>query len=183
MTKKIISAALVVAIIVLSYFVYNSIRKPILFQKEKDKRYAEVIQRLKDIRTAEIAFFDKYQHYTADFDSLMNFMKFDSLPIVMAIGTVPDTLTEEQALALNLITRDTVNIAVSDTIRLIGKVDSMKFVPYSFGALFKLDAGTIMTGSKVKVNVFEAYDSKPFDPTDVKKVGSMIEATTSGNWE
>lgn len=171
-------------IIVLSYLIINSVNKPIKFQKEKDKRYAVVIQRLKDIRTAQLAFFDKYARYTADFDSLINFIRFDSLPVIMAIGTVPDTMTEEDALKLKLIIRDTINVAVSDTIFPENFIpDSIKFVPFTGGVKFKMQAGEIMTGSKVKVKVFEVVDSKPFDPTDVKKVGSMTEVSTSGNWE
>lgn len=184
MTKKIIQGVLIVAIIVIAYFIYNSIAKPIRFQEEKDKRYSKVIERLKDIRTAQIAFFDKYGRYTASFDSLINFIKVDSLPIVMAIGTVPDTMTEEQALKAKLIRRDTVNVAVRDTIFPKSFIaDSLKYIPFTNGSVFQMQSGEIMTGSKIKVKVFEVVDTKPFDPTDILKVGSMIEATTTGNWE
>jgi len=184
MANKIIQGVLVVAIIVLSYLIYDSIRKPIRFQEERDKRYAKIIQRLKDIRTAEFGFYEKYGRYTANFDSLIQFIKMDSMPIVKAIGTVPDTLTEEQAIKMKLVYRDTINIAIKDTLFPKGFIaDSIKYVPFSNGLIFKLQAGEIVTGSKIKVKVFEAADPQPFDPTFQLKVGSMTEASTSGNWE
>lgn len=184
MVSKIIKGVLIVAIVVLAYFIYDSIRKPIRFQEERDKRYAKIIERLKHIRTAEIGFFDKYGRYTANFDSLIMFIKNDSMPIVKAIGTVPDTLTEEQAIKMKLVYRDTINIAVKDTLFPKSFIaDSLKYVPFSNGLTFGLQAGEIVTGSKVKVKVFEAIDPKPFDPTFQLKVGSMTEASTSGNWE
>ncbi len=184
MVSKIIKGVLIVAIVVLAYFIYDSIRKPIRFQEERDKRYSQIIDRMKSIRTAELGFYDKYGRYTASFDSLINFIKRDSMPIVKAIGTVPDTLTEEQAVKMKLVYRDTINIAVKDT--LFPKTfiaDSLKFIPFSGGMEFQLKAGEIITGSKVKVKVFEAIDPNPFDPTFQLKVGSMTEASTSGNWE
>lgn len=184
MTKKIIQISLIVAIVVIAYFIYESIAKPIRFKEEKDKRYAKVIDRLKDIRTAQLAYFEKFSRYTSSFDSLISFIKLDSLPIVMAIGNVPDTMTEEQALKANLIRRDTINVAVRDTIFPKTFIaDSIKYIPFTKQAMFQMQVGEIMTGSKIKVKVFEAVDTQPFDPTDVLKVGSLTEATTTGNWE
>ncbi len=184
MKTKIIQGVLIVGIIVLAYLIFNSVSKPIKFQEERDKRYAKIIERLKLIRTAEIAFFDKYGYYTANFDSLIQFIKTDSMPIVKAIGTVPDTLTEEEAIKLKLVYRDTINIAVKDTLFPKNFIpDSLKYVPYGGGVIFDLKAGEIITGSKVKVKVFEVKDPKPFDPTYQLKVGSLTEASTAGNWE
>jgi hypothetical protein len=181
---KIIQAVLIIGIVVFVYLIINSVSKPIKFQKERDKRYAKIIERLKDIRTAEIAFFDKYGRYTASFDTLIAFIKNDSLPIVKAIGTVPDTLTEEEAVKLKIVYRDTIYVPVKDTLFKKNFIpDSLKYVPFGKGIIFDLKAGEIVTGSKVKVKVFEVKDPKPFDPTFQLKVGSMTEASTSGNWE
>lgn len=180
----IIKSVLVVGIIVLVYLIINSISKPIKFQQERDKRYTKIIERLKQIRTAQIAYYDKYGKYTMNFDSLIYFIKNDSMPIVKAIGTVPDTLTEEEAVKLKIVYRDTIFIPIKDT--LFPKffiADSLKFVPYGSGIIFDLQAGEIVTGSKVKVKVFEVKDPKPFDPTFQLKVGSLTEASTAGNWE
>ncbi len=184
MTNKIIKGVLIVGIIILVYLIINSVSKPIKFQQERDRRYSKIIERLKQIRTAQIAFYDKYGRYTSSFDTLIHFIKTDSIPIVKAIGTVPDTLTEEQAVKLKIVFRDTIYIPIRDTLfpkKFIA--DSIKFVPYSGGIMFDLKAGEIVTGSKVKVKVFEVKDPKPFDPTFQLKLGSLTEASTTGNWE
>lgn len=188
--KRLIQIGLFVVIIVLAYFLYASIEEPIAFQKEKTRRYEKVIQKLKDIRIAELSYKDVNGRFTGSFDTLINFVKFDSIPIIKKIGEIPDNLldsiTEAEAVKLGMITRDTIRISVLDTI--FGKnyfIDSLKYVPFTRGtAIFRLAAGVVETGSKVTVNVFEAVDTKPFDPNDTLKVGSLTEATNNaGNWE
>ncbi|PKP17771.1 MAG: hypothetical protein CVU05_14895 [Bacteroidetes bacterium HGW-Bacteroidetes-21] len=184
MKKKIISIVLLVVILVLAYLTYDSIMGPIRWRSEKEKRYKEVVERLKDGRKAQLAFYEKYEKYAESWDVLLNFIKTDSLPLIKAIGSVPDTLTEQQALDMKLIIRDTIPIAVSDTIFPKGyPVDSLKYIPFTNGAIFFIGAGEISTASGVKVKVFEIRDTAPFDPSNVMRVGSMTEATTSGNWE
>jgi hypothetical protein len=131
-----------------------------------------------------MAYYEKYMKYSGNWDSLINFIKYDSLPMVKAIGSVPDTLTEIEAIKMGLVVRDTFFVAVLDTV--FGKtypVDSLKYIPYTSGGLFFIGAGEITTGSGVKVKVFEIRDTQPFDPSNVMRVGSLKEATTSGNWE
>lgn len=188
-TRLIISGVLVVLVVGLSYADYMSIKVPIDFQKEKVKRYAHVIQRLKDIRTAELAYKSKFQKYTGNLDSLINFVKFDSIAFVKAIGEVPDTLTEDEALKRSLVTRDTNFVSVKDSLfkptddRVHAFVpDSLRFVPFTGGAQFKLEAGKVER-SGIKVPVFQATDSKPFDPRDPMQVGSLSDPKTNGNWE
>jgi len=182
-TEKILRFLLIILILILTFLIIRSISKPILFEKEKNKRYAKIIERLKHLRTAQLAFYDKYGYYTTNFDSLINFLKYDSINIVKSIGHVPDTLTEEEALKLKLVIRDTIKIAVKDTLFPPNfNFDSLKYVPYS-NEIFVIKTGEILTASKIKVKVFEIFDPKPFDPTFRLKVGSLEEPTTAGNWE
>ena len=184
MNKKVISIILLVVIVVLLYFAYESIMGPIRWRSEKEMRHSKIIERLKDGRKAQMAYYEKYMKYSGNWDSLINFIKFDSMPMVRAVGSVPDTLTEADALKMGLIVRDTFFVAVLDTV--FGKgypVDSLKHIPYAKSGIFFIGAGEITTGSGVKVKVFEMRDTEPFDPFDVMRVGSLKEATTSGNWE
>jgi hypothetical protein len=184
MTKKIVQIALALGIIVMGYFLYESIAKPIRFKAEKEKRYAIVIDKLKDIRTLQIAYKDVNGNFTASFDSLIHFVKFDSLPLIRAIGDVPDTLTEEQAIAKGLVTRETVKISVLDSLfKKNYSIDSIAYVPFT-KSKFKMGIGEIETGSKIKVKVFEVIDTEPFDPNQILQVGSLTEANNNaGNWE
>ncbi|MBN2667842.1 MAG: hypothetical protein JXR60_01325 [Bacteroidales bacterium] len=99
---------------------------------------------------------------------------------------VNDDISVKKALNLGFLVRDTIKISVQDTI--FGKtypIDSLRYVPFSSKhAQFKLAAGEIETASKIKVQVFEAIDTDPFDPNKILKVGSLTEATNNaGNWE
>lgn len=193
-------AILVLSALGLSYLDYKSIKDPIEFREEKERRYAVVVQRLKDIRAAQLAYRTVKGKYAPDFDVLLNFIKNDSLPVIKAIGTVPDTLTEEQALKAGYIQRDTSLVSAKDSIFssfYLGEragafyIDSLPYVPFSNGAKFNMQSGQIER-NKVNVQVFEVIAIKTdmlsgLDPMLIKsetdlKVGSMVDPNTSGNW-
>ncbi len=207
--RIVIKILLGVAIIILGYLVVESIMEPIRFNKEKKKREDATIQNLKDIRTAQVAYKTKYAKYTGSFDTLINFVKFDSFPVVMAIGRISDSLwdkgvTEKEAIKMGIIIRDTSYVSVLDSIfSTTYPIDSLRFIPYCHEEFF-LAATKIETASKVKVNVFEAhvlnnvllhglnkqliinYSAEREKITGFKglKVGSLEEATNNaGNWE
>ena len=172
---KIVNIVLIVAIIVLSFLIFRSINEPIKFKKEKERRYSLVIQRLKDIRTAELAYKSVNGKYSGSFDTLISFVKTGQFPLVKQIGNVEDSAA--------VIVRDTIFVNVKDSI-FPGNypVDSFPFIPFTEGAKFQLQAGEIEKG-KVKVKVFEVIDTAPFDKNQILKVGSMTEPSNAGNWE
>ena len=211
--KTVIQVVLLVAIIILSYLLWKSINKPISFNKEKDRIEAATIQRLKDIRSAQIAYKAEHKVFTGDFDTLIAFLKTDSFRVVQAIGSVPDSMIEEmgrikaerQALKDGLISRDTVRLSVKDSLFTAGyHIDSLRYVPFTDGYEFKLGAGVLQTTSKVPVRVFEAKVHNDvllaklnrqlvinYKETREKitgypglRVGSLEEPTNNaGNWE
>jgi len=69
-----IQIVLWVASICFAYKIYDSINGPIKFNEEKNVRYAKVINRLKDIRTAQIAHRDVKGVFSNNFDSLIKFI-------------------------------------------------------------------------------------------------------------
>jgi hypothetical protein len=191
MLRLAFSIGLGVLIIVLAYADYQSIKVPIDFQNEKEARYEHVVQRLKDIRTAELAYKAKYQRYTGSMDSLVNFINSDSLYVIKAFGEVPDGMTEENAIDSGFVTRDTLQVSVYDS--LFGErhtddrlhsfdVDSLPFVPFTRDGKFELEANMIER-SGAKVPVFRAKDGAPFDKSDPRMVGSLTDPKTNGNWE
>ena len=62
-------------IVFFSYKIYSSINSPINFNKVKTERYKKVINRLKEIRTAQIAYKDVNGIYSDNFDSLVSFIE------------------------------------------------------------------------------------------------------------
>ena len=72
--KIALQAFLWILSIFFSYQIYNSIMGPIDFNKVRDQRYAKVINRLKEIRKAQIAFKDVNGKYSKSFDTLIKFI-------------------------------------------------------------------------------------------------------------
>ncbi len=185
--KKYIQIGLAVVIVLLVYFVYDSIRRPIRFLNEKEMREAVVIDRLKDIRSAQVAYRSVYSEYTGDFDTLVDFIRYGKLPIIRKIGDAEDTLA--------VLIRDTTYVSVFDSLfrkRTSGYVDSLPFIPFSGGEKFHLQAGKIER-SRVMLPVFEAFAANRFflkglnpdyfDPEEGLSVGNMDAPTIDGNWE
>lgn len=209
--RTVIQVLLFIAAVGLAYFIYESIRKPIDFEKERTARYNVTIERLKDIRRAQLAFKEVNGRFTGDWDTLINFIKYDSLRIVRRIGTLTDSMvekgiTERKAMQMGLIIRDTVRQNVLTSI--FGKgfnADALKIVPVSDTlAYFALGATVITTGSGIRVPVFEARAHNNVilrgldrqlvinlnDQRRVQnrypglKVGSLTETNNNaGNWE
>jgi hypothetical protein len=73
--RTVIQVVLVIAILFLSYMVYESIMNPIRFIKQKDIREKRAISRMIDIRESEKAYKDVHYKFTSDFDSLIYFLK------------------------------------------------------------------------------------------------------------
>ena len=203
MNRKTIQLLLWPVIIILAWLVYRSPISLKEFQEETNFRKSAVIQDLKDIRTAQIAFKDKYRVYASDFNSLLSFVKNDSLAVVKAIGETPDSLTEDQALLAGIISRDTVFVPVYQTIynqdyldtrdsRFPFDLEMLSMVPFS-DETFSIESGNIEKG-KVVVQVFEVSTTfgtflngldatnKGIDLDNTLRVGSMSDASINGNW-
>lgn len=197
--KIVLQTVLTIGILVLGYLVYESIMEPVRFNKNLKSRSNKVVQRLKDIRNAEIAYKGINDSYTGSFDTLINFVRNGEIPVVYIIQDPEDT-TFTKTIA------DTIDyINVQDS--LFGKrkpfyVDSLRYIPYSNGEEFELQADTIKKGG-VEVDVVEVkahYKSflkgldrqlvinqiktkEDIDKYPGLKFGSLKEPSTDGNWE
>ena len=209
-SKPIMQIIFGIAIIILIYLIWESIQKPIRFNKAKDARELETIEKLKDIRTIQIIYKDKYGKFTGDFDTLINFVKYDSIAIPKKDylpGWDPDTYTEKQGIRLGLINVETTYKSVLDSLKKhlsTSDAEQLRYIPYTDDAKFVMGASEVLTGSKVKVKVFEVYAlyDTLLDGLDEQlvinyiderekivkfpglKIGSLKEATNNtGNWE
>ena len=211
--RAIIQIVLGILIVVLAYFVYNSIMTPIRFNKLKDVRELATIERLIDIREAQKAYKDVNLKFVSDFDSLIFFLKNDSFSITKAIGTIPESFIDslgtlkkakDAALRMGIIRRETTKIPVMDSLFGVNfAVDSLRIVPFTEGIEFDMEAGEYVTPSNLTVKVLEVsvlYEDllNGLDPqlivnyTDERntitkykglKLGSLIEGSLTGNWE
>lgn len=192
---KILVFFLIVSSLFFVWLNYNSVQEKLRFISEMQKRESKVVTRLMDIRTAEVSYKKLYGSFTDNFDALIQHVKNDSMPVVKAIGSVPDTLTEAKAVELGIVSRDTFKISVRDTLFPADfPIDSLRYVPNSGNQEFVLKAGEIEK-NKLMVKVFEAFASydkilygmnlseEYIDLSDGLRVGSMTDPHTRGNWE
>lgn len=140
-------------IIALVYLVVTSIAEPVKFKDDKTAREAVGIQRLKDIRTLQVAFKGKYGRFTNSIDSLKNFYNNDFITIVKQIGSMDDSL----AVAQKLVRRDSIKINVKDTLlkRAGFSIDSIGIIPFSSGEKVIMQSA-VKSVSGVNVPLFEA---------------------------
>ena len=89
--KILIECVLLVAIVGLVYVFYSSIMEPINFNKEKARRETVAIQRLKDIRTLQVAYKSVNGKFTASFDTLKQFYNNGQMTVLMQIGSNDDS--------------------------------------------------------------------------------------------
>lgn len=163
MKKLIIQIVLAVVIVFLGYQCYESIMVPQRFENIKKQRYDRIIQKLKDIRTAQEAYRTEKGKYTASFDTLINFIKYDSVKIIRSIGQLTDEqaeagMTEAEAVKKGFIIREIIKVNALENI--FGKdypIDNLRYVPFTNKKYeFKMGTNVIKTDSGIEVPVFEA---------------------------
>ena len=158
--KKGIQFILGLAIIGLVYVVANLIYTPLSFDQQLEERNAEVIVKLKDIRAAQRAYKSKYQQFTGDFDSLINFILNDSLTMERKLVDEDDSVAMAQLKKQGKKNVEQYNIAVVDTIfnpRKLTKEDiqNLRYIPHTDNKVeFIMEAAHVNAGN-VQVPVVE----------------------------
>ena len=192
MKKVLTIVVLPIIAIVIGYLIYTSIQEPVIFEKERRFREKIAIERLKDIRTLQVAYKSKHNKFTSN---------NGQITVIKQVGSMDDSL----AVAQKRVFRDSIRIAVRDTLlkREGFIVDSIKYIPFSGKKEIEMKA-IIGKVSGVDVPLFEA--NIPFEillndlnrqllvnlKSDREQVGKYpglkvgsIEApnNNAGNWE
>ena len=208
-TMKIAAQAILwVLIVFFSYKIYDSINGPINFNKTKNERYAQVIDRLKDIRKAQIAHKDVKGVFANNFDSLVAFVDTGIFTLIQKRDS--SYLEYDRTYRIDMLRE----VVVIDTLGTVGVRDSlfgssedyknMAYIPIE-GAkdkTFEIKAD-IIEKNGYRVPVFEvkvAKDIVLFDQdSDLVKqenetisvdgvngpaiiLGSLTDVSTNGNW-
>jgi len=199
---KVLMIVFIPAILVMFWFSFNSINDPIKFENEYRRRGEIIKERLIHIRDAQEAFRSVNKRYTADFDTLIDFIKHGDIPLLRRVNNTPanlrDSLSDREAIRRGFIIIDTTYVAVMDSI--FKNVynfnpDNLPWIPFSEPRqMFGMQAGLINRGN-VTVPVFEVVADKNIFLSDQRKqyinqekvisfqVGSMYEPIRDGNWE
>ena len=159
--KRIIQIILAVVIVALVYVIYDQISTPIRFDNELAARKAQVIERIKDIRTAQRAYKSKYQRFTGDFDTLTAFILNDTLELERKIVDEDDSVGMAALKKAGKKNIEKFKIAVIDTIfapKVLSKsdIEQLRYIPGTDNqAQYIMEAGIITTASKVVIPVVE----------------------------
>lgn len=160
MVKKIFQIILAVVIIGLVYVIYNQISTPIKFENEMKQRKDAVIERIRDIRSAQRAYKIKYQRFTGDFDTLANFILHDSLTMERKLVDEDDSVAMAQLKKSGRKNVEKFEVAVIDTIfsprRLTAQdIQNLRYIPFTDNKMqYIMEVGTVATGN-VTVPIIE----------------------------
>ena len=179
--KIALEVVLAAIIVLLVWLTVKSIQKPVKFNNEVAARSQVAIQRLKDIRTLQVAFKSENGRFSPTVDSLKLFYEEGKMNIIMQIGSNDDSIAVANTEAIKKANRrlkpaeltaklqeaynngqkvvfSTVTIPVKDTLfhnRPDFCIDSLKYIPFSGGQEVEMESA-IKTVSGVQVPLFEA---------------------------
>ena len=205
--RKITTYVLYFLSLVLVFLIFKSINAPIKFNEVKKERYSKVIERLKDIRNAQIAFKSVNGIYSNDFQELIKFV--DSAEFTITQKRDSSYMEYDRIYRIDMLRE----IIVTDTLGFVSVKDSlfansvdykdMASVPIQgVESLFSLKAD-IIDKNGYNVPVFEVRVPKDIVLFDQNKdllsqeketisvdgvngpdlvLGSLTDVSTSGNW-
>ena len=180
--KIVLEIVLAILVVLLAWLIVKSVQKPVKFNNEVAARSQVAVQRLKDIRTLQVAFKSVNGRYSPTIDSLKLFYEEGKMDIVMQIGSNDDSLAvanteaikkanrrlkpaemtaklqEAYAAGQKVVFSVTTPTAVKDTLfnnRPDFCIDSLAYIPFSGGQKVEMES-TIKTVSGVQVPLFEA---------------------------
>ena len=184
--KIVIRILLGIAAIIMGYLCVMSILTPIKFDDEREIREKAIIKNLVEIRNVEIEYRKIYGHYCPNADSLVAFIEFGKMPMIMKEGTLTDEqmkngLTEKKAAeivrrgnakeiaenGLEGFRRDTAYVSVYEALLAerysLDEAKALIKVPYTKGLCFEFDTASYTnttTGIVTPlVQVGTSYDS------------------------
>ena len=187
--------------------IYSSINGPIKFNQVKNDRYTKVIDRLKDIRSAQIAHKDVNGFYANNFDSLVNFIDNGIFTLIEKRDS--SYLEYNRTYRIDMLKE----VEIVDTLGFVSVKDSLFGNNESYKMMAKVPVdGTdsefsikadIIDKNGYQVPVFEVKVKKDIVLFDQNKdlldqenkvisvdgvngpeiiLGSMTDVSTSGNW-
>jgi hypothetical protein len=202
-----IKAVLYVISVVLAYQIYLSVMAPITFNKNREERFSAVIEKLKDIRDAQVAYKTVNGEFAKDFESLISF-----------IDTGVYTITQQKDssfMRYNRVYRIDMQVdtVVVDTLGTVAVKDSLFKGDSSYKTLFSVPFAQNGERFEMKADVVnkQGFDAPVFEasvkkdvvlydqPKDLLarenahnsieevngntiRVGSLTDVSTSGNW-
>ena len=157
-----IQIILLAGVLGLAYWLFVVISTPIKFENELAERKSAVIERIKDIRSAERQFKRKNQRFTANFDSLIDFVLTAKMEGERKMIDEDDSAAMAQAwrkYGKKFKNVEKFTYSVKDSLfkhLTAEQVKELRYVPYTENKVeFILNATMLQTESKVVIPVVE----------------------------
>jgi hypothetical protein len=193
--------------VILGYATFMSVYGEIEFNKLKDKRYAVIIEKLKDIRDAELAHRQVTGKFTDNFDNLVKFVDTAKYTITQRRDSTIKDIEATKRFTVDMYKE----IVIIDTLGYVPVKDSLFGADTRYKTMMNVPEGAGEPGAKFELKagmlenipVFEASVQKSVILYDqdknlvnkenqvvsvdgvngpMLKVGSMDEVNTNGNW-
>jgi len=206
--KIVLQIVLWVVIGVLGYLTYNSVYGPVEFNKVRDKRYVDVVEKMKNIRDVELAHREINGEYVGNFEDMIKFI--DTAKYIITQRKDTTYLDEEYRKTYGV--DQYIEDVVIDTLGFASVKDSIfgtseryreiMYIPHTDNKEFEIKAGyleedgdsiplfevrapkDLILADQNKDLVIQEKQTKSVDGVDGSaiKVGSMKQVNTSGNW-
>jgi len=194
--RQIINVLLFFIAVLLGYWLYASIKEPIAFKAEKEKRKDAVVSVLKKIQTAQDIYRSVTGKYANNFDTLTSVIMTQNIALEK-LEQDPSDPTNQDKFIRTIILKP----AKDSLFTLFGgpvNLDSLRFIPFTEGKTFEIAADTIrqqnslvqvvQVGTKYKEFMgefanpkYKKYDAF-YEPEKELKFGDMNSPNTNGNW-
>lgn len=206
--KRVLQIGLWVLSLVAMYLIYDSINGPIKFKKEKEERFAKVINNLKDIRNAQDAHFAVKGNYASNYNELIDFIENSRFTITTqrdTSWTEYDKVYRIDVMKQGVVVDTLGHVSVKDSLfKDSDRYKTMMYVPFAKDPkqVFDLKTG-VVEKNNYKSPVYEVKVQKTLvlhdlDQDEVAKeviktgvndvkgafisVGSLTEVSNNGNW-
>ena len=191
MLTRIASIFFLLAAIAIGYYLVDSVKSDIEFDEEVRRTESAIIEKLKLIRDAQVAYRNGIGKYASDWDSLVAYVDTGKIYIIQRREETKLLAYGEEEVTLFYDTLG--SVMVMDSLFNAERVPDFNLarLPFVPGKdyRFEIFADKITKGG-VLVDVFEVRDPNPLNPERrandnerALRVGSKTDVTTSGNWE
>lgn len=165
MKNTIIKIVLAIVMVGCAYYLYDSIMTPVRFDEVKISREKDVIERIIDIRSAQVGYKQVNGQYTGSFDTLINFVLTAEMEFERQLVSADDSVGLAQLKKAKKKNVEKFTVKAIDTLFGAKKltpeqVQELRYIPHSktvdgVPAEFEMGAAKVMVGN-VSVPVFEA---------------------------
>ncbi|MCH7409911.1 hypothetical protein MM239_10935 [Belliella sp. DSM 111904] len=189
---RILSIVFLIGALGLGYKLYDSVDSVVEAEKEIERTENRIIEKLKMLRDAQIAYNASNGEYASNWQDLKNFIQGGEIWLVERKET---TKLLEYGKEETTVTLDTLgSVGVIDSLFNARKypnfnLENLNVVPGSGGKTFEFFADKVERNSR-EIPVFEIKDPDPINPKrrlnnkeKALRVGSRTDSSTAGNWE